>query len=186
MTAGRPATSLADKIKNGTFRADRINFNEPQPSDFDPANPFSEETDLEAWKMWEFLVPELTERYGVGKGERGLVQAYCTFYQRALRADDELDTSTLTVTDENGTVKVNPVVKISESSWDRVVSLGSKLGLDPISRRRVRAPRSGPLGVMGGPQILSLADRARDRSLGPDDAIEKPKTGDPLLDSLSD
>lgn len=186
MTAGRPATSLADKLKAGTLRADRINFNEPQPSDFDPANPFSEETDLEAWKMWEFLVPELTERYGVGKGERGLVQAYCVFYQRALRADDEIETSTLTVTDDNGAIKVNPLVKISESSWDRVVSLGSKLGLDPISRRRIRAPRSGPMGLTGGPQILSLSDRARDRDLGPDDVPAKPLTGDPLLDSLNE
>lgn len=185
MGAGRPAKSEAQKIRDGSFRADRVNWNEPQPSEFDAFNPFSEETELHAFKMWEMIVPELMERFSVGKGERALVQAYCVFYQRAMAADEELEASgSLTVTDDMGTTRVNPVVKVSEASWDRVIKFGSLLGLDPINRRRVRGPKNGPLGIVPGPATLALADRARDRNMGPDDVPEKKTTGDPLLDSL--
>jgi len=119
MTAGRPQKSLAQKIADGSFRADRANLNEPQPSPFEAANPFDDETDLEAYKMWEAVVPELMDRYSVGKADRALVEAYCRFYQRAMRADDLVDASgDMTIMNEQGDVKIHPAVKISESSWD--------------------------------------------------------------------
>jgi len=182
MTAGRPQKSLAQKLADGSFRADRANLNEPQPSPFDTTNPFSEDADLEAFKKWEEIVPELMDRYSIGRGDRGLVQAYCVFYQRALRADDELEESgRLTLSTEKGVI-INPAVKISESCWDRVVKFGSQLGLDPINRRRIRGPKQGPLGIV--PETMSLVGMARDRTAGPDDPEPPLSTGDPLVDSL--
>lgn len=192
MTAGRPAKSLAQKIQDGTFRADRVNFNEPQPSPFDPTNPFDEDVDLYSFKLWEYVVSELVDRYSVGKGDRAVVEGYCTFYQRARLADEALERTEAEAAKPDQDPRIVAVLlkrcdywrKLSESSWDRVLKFGAALGLDPVSRRKIRAPKAGPMGVVGGQQTLSLADHARNRELGPDDEEPRASTGDELLDSL--
>jgi len=192
MGAGRPPKSLAQKIQEGTFRADRVNFHEPQPSPFDPTNPFDVDTDLYAAKLWDYVVSELVDRYSVGKADRAVVEGYCTFYQRARLADETLERTEAEVNQPDQDPRiVNALLrrcdyyrKLSESSWDRVLRFGQSLGLDPVSRRKIRAPKAGPMGIVGGQPTLSLADHARDRQLGPDDDEPRPSTGDELLDSL--
>lgn len=166
---GRPLKPLADKIAEGTFRADRANLSAPQPSPMEAANPFDSETDLYAWRMWEYVVPELLERYSVGKGDQPIVEAYCRYYQRAIKAALQYG-DRLTTVDEMGVERVNPLLKVEDASWDRVEKFGARLGLDPINRNKIRA-KNGPQGLLPGmPAVFSLRDFQRDRSQGPDDA----------------
>ena len=182
MGAGRPGKSIAQKFADGTFRADRANLHEPVPSPFEEANPFDPDLDVAAWKMWEYVVPELIDRYNIGKGERHLVHAYCLFYGRATATDEELTNLENIIVESDRGLQIHPLTKLSESCWDRVIKFGSLLGLDPINRKRVRGPKNGPRGI--AEETLTLAGRARDRELGPDDDEPPLTTGDPLVDSL--
>lgn len=187
MTAGRPSKSIAQKLADGTFRADRANLNEPQPSAFDPTNPFSEETQIYAYKKWEELVPELTERYGIGKGERIAVEVICRFYQKALYYEDLLEQADVQDFEQWVQKKdeVAELEKLASYFWIECVKKCSLMGLDPINRRRVRGPKTGPLGIASGTGVIGLAERGRDRELGPDDELPPRTTGDDLVDSLS-
>lgn len=163
---GRPEKPLAQKIADGTFRADRANLSVPQPSPFDPKNPFDQESDLIAWQCWEMIVPELMERYSVGLGDRLVVHQYCWYFQRAMRAAEEYGLKMTTMNDM-GDEKVHPLLKVEDSSWDRVNAVGAKLGLNPVDRNKIRA-QNGPLGVLAGSNgVLSLTDFERDRKKGP-------------------
>lgn len=166
---GRPLKPLGDKIADGTFRADRANLSAPQPSPMEARNPFDEETDFEAWHMWEYVCPELIDRYGVGKLDRPNLEAYCTFYQRAVRCRAQIDKQMIEV-DDLGVSRIKSIVKLEQQSWACVLKHGAPLGLDPINRQKIRA-KNGPQGLLPGmPAVFSLRDFQRDRSQGPDDA----------------
>lgn len=163
---GRPLKPLADKIAEGTFRADRANLAEPQPSPFDPKNPFSQETDQIAWQCWEMIVPELIERYSVGLGDRLVVHQYCWYFQRAMKAAEQYGDA-LTTVDDIGVTRVNALLKVEDASWDRVNAVGAKLGLNPVDRRKIRT-KSGPQGIVDGMNaVVPFAAFALDRSRGP-------------------
>lgn len=185
MTAGRPPKSLAQKIQEGTFRADRANFHEPQVDPFEPINPFDQETDLHAYKKWDEILPQLTFN-GISNGDRANVEAYCLFYQEAARVKEELERAEALDDEEDGKAgRIRRARQWLVTSWDAVKKFAAQLGLDPINRRKCRAPKMGPIGIVPGTDpIVSLPDRSRDRSLGPDDPEPPKTTGDPLLDSL--
>lgn len=156
MTAGRPKIPIAERVA-------RLTGNAPvgvQPSPFDRANPFDKEADLEAWRLWEYLVPELIERYSVGKGDRHLVEAMCLYYQRALTARSEYS-GKMVDSDINGVLRAHPAVKIEDASWDRVDKLAAKLGLNPMARQQLRGAKQADQPT--GDRPLSLLDFQRAR-----------------------
>lgn len=171
---GRPVKPIAEKLADGTFRADRANLNVPQPSPFDPNNPFDKEANFVAWQMWEYAVPELMEKYAVGKLDRTLLWAYCRFYERAIWAGEAYDKASMTFTNDMGEMKISGFLKIEETSWDRVISYGARLGLDPISRQKIRGSKQGD----GGGLPLTLLSFSRDRGKPPSNAPVEPGTND--------
>ncbi len=160
---GRPAKSITEKLEAGTFRAGRENVATPQPSPFDASNPFDQDSHPDAWRMWEYVVPELIAKYSVGKGDYANVEAYCRFYDRALKAAIEYGGS-MTFTDDLGNIKLHPALKVEETSWDRVKHFGALLGLDPINRNKIRNAASAAASVAGA---LSVYGLGRDRQASP-------------------
>lgn len=163
---GRPLKPLADKIAEGTFRADRANLATPQPTPFDPTNPFTDDADVIARKCWDMIVPELMDRYSVGLGDRLVVHQYCWYFQRAMKAAEQYGEN-LTVIDDMGVSRVNALLKVEDASWDRVNAVGAKLGLNPVDRQKIRA-KNGPQGLVPGLAVaFKMTDFERDRSRGP-------------------
>ena len=159
---GRPRSSLADQLSVARVRADRINQNEPQPSPWDAENPFDKEGkggELAAWRAWEYLVPELVDVYGVGKGDYLVVEELCRWYGVASDAQEMLEVEGLTVLSPQGACQTHPAVRIASKAWDHVDRCRQRLGLDPISRRKVSGPKINPQ-VYTGPEVtFSIRDR---------------------------
>lgn len=170
MSRGRPIKPLADKIADGTFRADRANLNEPQPSLFDPTNPFDQDAAFHAHQLWEFVVPELMENYSVGKGDQVLVESYCQAYQIKQMAWDELllrrkVINEISIPAKEGTIdkeEIDQHVKVHNQYTVLVTKLAGQLGLDPINRAKIRGAKKQEANVP-----LSLLSFSRDRSRGP-------------------
>lgn len=164
MAAGRPRLSLADQLSAARFRPERINQNEPQPSPWDAENPFDKEgkcCEVAAWRAWEYLVPELIEVYGVGKGDFLVVEELCRWYGVAIDAQGMMEIEGMTVTTDKGAVLVHPGIRIASKAWDHVDRCRQRLGLDPVSRRKVSGPKINPQVYTGPGVTISIRDRGQ-------------------------
>ena len=158
---GRPPTPMTERIAALVGMA----ANGVKPSPLENVNPFDKETELEAWRLWEYVVPELIDRYSVGKGDQPLIEGLCRHYLRFQRARLEYG-DRMTSADDMGTIRKHPAVGIETEAWREFVNAAMQLGLTPMSRPRIKVP-AGPQGVVSGEMPLSILSFDRDRTKGP-------------------
>lgn len=156
---GRPATPITERIAAlaGTAVAG------VKPSPLENTNPFDRDTEIEAWRLWEYVVPELIERYSVGRGDQPIIEAMCRYYLRWYRARDEYG-SRMTYMDDMGNIKKHPAVTIEDASWKEFSACAQQLGLTPMARPRIK-PFKEP--DKGADQPFSILSFSRDRQGGP-------------------
>ncbi|WP_426034959.1 phage terminase small subunit P27 family [Brevundimonas sp. DC300-4] len=70
-----------------------------------------------------------------------LLMAYCEIVALHDRATIALNAApSITVTNRNGEPALNPLVRVQMETAMKMVSLGSRLGLDPLARQSIKAP----------------------------------------------
>ena len=110
------------------------------------------------------MVPELIDRYSVGKGDQPLIEglsALSAVPTARLEYGDRM-----TYADDMGTIRKHPAVGIETEARREFVNAAMQLGLTPMSRPRIKVP-AGPQGVVSGEMPLSILSFDRDRTKGP-------------------
>lgn len=156
---GRPPTPMSERIAALTG----VSAAGVQPTPLVNVNPFDKDEDFEAWKLWEYVVPELIEHYSVGIGDQPLVEGMCRYYQRWILARMDY-AGQLTVMDGMGTLRKHPAVGIEDSSWKEFCECAKHLGLTPLARQRIKPLKMAEAGADKPFSILSFS---RDRQKGP-------------------
>lgn len=156
---GRPPTPMSERIA----ALAGMSIAGVKPTPLENVNPFDKDEDFEAWRLWEYVVPELIENYSVGKGDQPLIEGMCRYYQRWILARREYGAS-LVVLDGMGTLRKHPAVGIEDSSWKEFCDCAKHLGLTPIARQRIK-PFKEP--TAGADQPFSILSFSRDRQKGP-------------------
>lgn len=94
---------------------------------------------------------ELEHRRTLTSGDQLSLALAAEIYERWITAKKELGTNyttTVTITDKKGnvitTVKANPLIRVVENAEARLLSLQSALGLNPVSRDKVRPTQLNP------------------------------------------
>jgi len=96
-----------------------------------------------AVKLWKTQSKILIERGVFELEDAPILLAYCNAFHLMLEAEKLLAT-TLTVDSEMGGLKKHPAVNVRNDSVSQLARLGSLLGLDPLSRLRMRSGKNNP------------------------------------------
>lgn len=87
-----------------------------------------------AKKLWNSVVEELDDKNLLTVLDASLLEEYVTQVDLSVQADELLKQHGLVVEDDKGNLKKNPAVDIKNNAAKNIKSIGSTLGLDPMSR----------------------------------------------------
>lgn len=87
-----------------------------------------------AKQLWQSVINELDDKNLLTILDAALLEEYVTQVDLSIQADALLKEHGLVIADEKGTLKKNPAVDIKNNAAKNIKSIGSTLGLDPLSR----------------------------------------------------
>lgn len=136
--SGRKASfkNTNDKNLDRRGRAQRAQENN---SEFQPIGPAPEELSEFGKSLWGRVVGQLANRKYLTVLDEPLLMEYVEQVEMSKYAQAEIWANGLTYTDDNGVIKKNPAVDIKNNAAKNIKSIGSSLGLDPISRSNLLA-----------------------------------------------
>jgi len=152
---GRPAKPTKLKLVDGT-RSDRVNRNEPEPSEELAVEPPPWMVDELAIEAWENLAPDLIERGVLTGWDVQAFAEWCSAVAHLVRAEQALATEGHVIESEvfnrNGEVTGSRTVR---SEWSRVwkdalevtARRAAKFGLTPSDRAGISVGGSGESGA---------------------------------------
>ncbi|WP_412497280.1 phage terminase small subunit P27 family [Vibrio fluvialis] len=105
--------------------------------------PPQELRDEHAVSIWRTQSEILISRQILTLDHAPLLLAYCNSFSLYLEAEKEILTGGMTVYSAKGGPKKNPVVNVRQDALATMVRIGSLLGLDPLSIRRMTGGGSG-------------------------------------------
>lgn len=107
------------------------------------APPPDELRDDNAVAIWHTQASVLIGRKILTVDHLPLLMAYCNSFSLYLEAEQAISVGGLTVYSAKGGPKKNPVVNVRQDALSAMVRIGSLLGLDPLSMRRMTGGGSG-------------------------------------------
>lgn len=145
--AGRPRKPTAQKILEGTIRADRVKENEMMPSviTYAPSPPkfLSKGAKLE----WKLVCNELISLGMLSGVDLALLAAYCQEMSVYVEACTRLTSEgyIMSTYREDGTAyhQQSPWVSIKNASLKNAQSLANQFGFTPSARAKLEAPERG-------------------------------------------
>ncbi len=99
--------------------------------------------DEDAVLIWKTQSRVLIERQILTVDHLPLLLAYCNSFSMYLEAEREVSEQGLTVSTPRGGPKKNPSVNVRQDALSAMVRIGSLLGLDPLSMRRMTGGGGG-------------------------------------------
>lgn len=136
---GKPTVPDSIKLAGGTLRPCRVNRKRPTNEGV-PTNPF--ETGSVAFEKWREIVAGLKRCKIIDKLDGSMIEAFCRNWQRALEAEILLATDGLMITLADGRKVKHPAATIAADCWSKVRALGNDLGLNHLSRQRLKSQDS--------------------------------------------
>lgn len=135
----RTKTPTAVKVRSGNPGKRKINKAEPQPKGR-PTKP-TIMTPM-AKKVWDKLVAAMPEEVYTN-ADSALLAAYCEAVANHMHATSVIaEGAPLMVPGSTGQEVLNPIYKHQEAQARLIVSIGQRLGLDPIARQSINAGES--------------------------------------------
>ncbi|WP_202598524.1 MULTISPECIES: phage terminase small subunit P27 family [unclassified Vibrio] len=107
------------------------------------APPPDELRDDNAVAIWKTQTKVLIERRILTVDHLPLLMAYCNSFSLYLEAEAAITEGGMTVYSAKGGPKKNPVVNVRQDALSALVRIGSLLGLDPLSFRRMTGGGGG-------------------------------------------
>ena len=152
--SGRKASFKNTNDKN-LDRRERIERVQENNSVFQPIGPAPEELSEFGKSLWGRVVGQLANRKYLTVLDEPLLKDYVEQVEMSKYAQAEIWANGLTYTDDNGVIKKNPAVDIKNNAAKNIKSIGSSLGLDPISRSNLLAEE--PTESEGnGPNVVGM------------------------------
>lgn len=136
--SGRKA-SLKNTNDKNLDRRERAQRAQENNSGFQPIGPAPEELSEFGKSLWGRVVGQLANRNYLTALDEPLLMEYVEQVEMSKFAQVEIRENGLTYTDDNGVIKKNPAVDIKNNAAKNIKSIGSSLGLDPISRSNLLA-----------------------------------------------
>lgn len=158
---GRPPKPEALKEAQGTKRPGRDRGDAPQPEAaiIPPPDHLTEGAAGE----WRRVMPELTTHGLFTRLDVAALEGYCTFYDLAVRAQDELsrkgEKATLILDLPNGFSQADPLVEVIAKCYKMASDFGARFGLDPASRSKLRIQK--PKAPEQKNKVAALRERKR-------------------------
>lgn len=90
-----------------------------------------------ALDKWGVVVPFIANQVELRDGDADLLRQYVEAWAMRCKAVEELDSQPLTLATPNGTLQINPLIKIISQKDKELSSLAERFGLDPASRKRL-------------------------------------------------
>jgi P27 family predicted phage terminase small subunit len=140
---GPPPKPTKLKLLEGTFRADRVAPDEPEPTVGIPVCPAWILANEDARLEWDRVVPELARLGMLTVIDGAELEGYCAHYARAVGAERELATKPALKKAPFGP-KAARIISIAKVAWQEVRAFGKEYGLSPASRTRISAPNQQP------------------------------------------
>lgn len=106
----------------------------------DPPDQLRDESALAIWQTQSRV---LMDRQLLTIDHGPLLLAYCNSFSLYLEAEQAISDQGLTVFSAKGGPKKNPIVNVRQDALASMVRIGSLLGLDPLSMRRMTGGSSG-------------------------------------------
>ncbi len=106
----------------------------------DPPDQLRDESALAIWQTQSCV---LMDRQLLTIDHGPLLLAYCNSFSLYLEAEQAISDQGLTVFSAKGGPKKNPIVNVRQDALASMVRIGSLLGLDPLSMRRMTGGSSG-------------------------------------------
>lgn len=106
-------------------------------------DPPDELRDDNALAIWQTQSRVLMDRKLLTIDHGPLLLAYCNSFSLYLEAENAISSQGLTVDTPMGGMKKNPSVNVRQDALASMVRIGSLLGLDPLSIRRMTGGGSG-------------------------------------------
>ena len=136
--ANLPKPTALKKIE-GTYRKDRAPKNEVTPT-----IPISlltpNELNEDGQWLWQRIVAEYLPVGLLTTVDEGSLKILCNEYGTYMDADDLIKAKGLEVSDSNGNIVANPMLKVRNDSFKNYNSLCTKFGITPSDRARLSAP----------------------------------------------
>ena len=153
---GPPNKPTALKVLEGTWRADRVAPDEPEPEIERPERP--SHIIGPAREEWDRIVPELERLRLLSQIDRSALAAYCDAYGEWVLARRELQKGRVCKTPQ-GMLMPHPAVAIRNKALEHMKAFLTEFGMTPGSRTRMRAtpPQAKP---------VTMKDRLRGGSGG--------------------
>lgn len=126
--------NLKDTDNKNLDRADRALRAQENNNGFQKIGAPPERLSPFAKQLWQAVIDELDDKNLLTILDAALLEEYVTQVDLSIQADALLKEHGLVITDEKGTLKKNPAVDIKNNAAKNIKSIGSTLGLDPLSR----------------------------------------------------
>lgn len=94
----------------------------------------------EALKMWNRIVPELSEMGIIYEVDRPAMEALCLSYQRLREAQEAIDEHGVVIDDPMKGLIKNPACTVATAENNTIARLSAEFGLTSASRGKVTAP----------------------------------------------
>jgi P27 family predicted phage terminase small subunit len=141
----RPRKPTNLHIAQGTFRKDRHAGDEPQPQQGTPKAP--RKLSEAARSAWKYYAPLLADCRVITLADRDTLACFCEAIARKRQAENEIAKTGVIVKSVAGGAIPNPWLKIARDAATEIRNFGSDLGLNPISRAKLRTPTARPGSV---------------------------------------
>lgn len=116
-------------------RADRINRNEPKPTDAAPECP--PWLDDDARKVWDYTLAELTVMKLATRADRDALAAYCTFVVQFERMTRLVNTTGGIIKGRKDGVVKNPAAQLQRDAAQMMAKFAAEFGLTPRARAEI-------------------------------------------------
>ena len=130
------------KISQGTFSADQAHENEPE---YDPlTNPVNLNTlDEEGRKEWDAIFPLLNERKLITEVDERLLLEWCRVISKLRFINGQITNDKLIVRHPylKDNWAINPLVKLYEMFFNKMIILSARFGFSPADRTRINMPQ---------------------------------------------
>ncbi|MGO3397794.1 MAG: phage terminase small subunit P27 family [Serratia proteamaculans] len=133
---GRKPKSTARKVLAGNPGKRQLNTDEPQFTPITHADPPAWFDDI-GRGIWAAVIGELCSQQILYVTDLHNVVMFCSAYRNWQTAQTDIMTEGLTIMTPKGEVKKNPKLTVANEAMRQVVTFGSLLGLDPVSRHRL-------------------------------------------------
>lgn len=133
-------------------RKDRINADEPQPSEGLPECPPGASDEVR--DVWDYILSELAVMRIVTPADRDALYAYCEAVAQHRQASREIADVGLTVRAMNGGYTRNPAVQIQRDAAALVRAFAQEFGLTPSARSQIKMG-GGEKSDAGAARLLS-------------------------------